>query len=136
MITLISSSYLADLGINAIIFDEWAHFPNENLKTDNIFVFFICGDIFLIITFLSFAGNILNPIVREKENNIKHLLYLSGGDMYAYWLGFWLVDIIKCLILIIICFGILCYYQFSYFILLVPVFFFFSLEMLLYISFL
>ena len=135
MITLISSSYLADLGINAIIFDEWAQFPNENLKTSNIFVFFICGDIFLIITFLSFAGNILNPIVREKENNIKHLLYLSGGDMYAYWLGFWLVDIIKCLILIIICFGILCYYQFSYFILLVPVFFFFSLEMLLFIYF-
>ena len=41
-----------------------------------------------------------NPI-NDRLNNIKHLLYLSGENMIAYWIGFIIVDLIKFLIYII-----------------------------------
>ena len=40
MITLITSSYLADLGINTIILDEWAQFSKRYLNTELYLYFF------------------------------------------------------------------------------------------------
>ena len=33
--------------------------------------------------------------MHEKRTNIKHLLYLSGANIFSYWVGFFIVDYIK-----------------------------------------
>ena len=33
--------------------------------------------------------------IKEKRTNIKHLLYLSGSNIFSYWVGFFIVDYIK-----------------------------------------
>ena len=33
--------------------------------------------------------------IKEKRTNIKHLLYLSGSNIFSYWIGFYFVDYIK-----------------------------------------
>ena len=78
--------------------------------------------IILYFTFIGYSGFTLNAVVKEKEKNIKHLLYLSGNNMYCYWLGFFVVDMIKYFILIIISFSIMLIFDFKDFILLLPVF--------------
>ena len=78
---------------------------NSESKEDIIF-----GVIILYFTFISYSGFTLSAVVREKEKNIKHLLYLSGNNMYCYWLGFFFVVIIKYFFLFFICFSILCFF--------------------------
>ena len=36
--------------------------------------------------------------IKEKRTNIKHLLYLSGSNIWSYWIGFFIVDYIKLII--------------------------------------
>ena len=79
------------------------------------------GSIIFIISLISFSVFGLNKIVKEKENNIKNLLYLSGSNMYSYWYDFFIVDIIKYFIFIILSFIILLPYNFSFFILIFPI---------------
>ena len=99
---------------------------DENIKN---------GIIILYFTFIGYSGFTLNAVVKEKEKNIKHLLYLSGNNMYCYWLGFFVVDMIKYFILIIISFSIMFIFKFKVFILLVPVFIFFCFTMTMFLYF-
>ena len=137
MNTLASSAYLSSLGINAIIFDEYANFPQTLSLSDknNKELFTIFTSLILIVSFTSFSGYGLNKIVKEKETNVKHLLYLSGGNMFSYWCGFFIVDMIKYFIIIIISFAILLPYNFNFFILMLPIYIFFSFPMSLFIYF-
>ena len=91
--------------------------------------------IILYFTFIGYSGFTLNAVVKEKEKNIKHLLYLSGNNMYCYWLGFFVVDMIKYFILIIISFSIMLIFDFKDFILLLPVFIFFCFTMNMFLYF-
>ncbi len=40
----------------------------------------------------------INTPLKERITNTKHLLYLSGSDMFSYWIGLFVVDILKVLI--------------------------------------
>ena len=136
MNTLSSSAYFSSLGINTIIYDEYANFPKGNYLIDSnkeTFTYNIL--LILIFTFISFSGFGLNKIVKEKETNIKYLLYLSGANMYSYWFGFFIVDIIKYFIIVIISFSIILPYNFDFFILLLPLCIFFSFPMCLFLYF-
>ena len=108
MNTLVSSAYLKSLGINAILFEEYANFKSySNMSLENSTAFLFMAIAILIFSFISFSSYSLNQIVKEKETNIKHLLYLSGANMNSYWLGFLVVDLIKYFIFILISFTIL-----------------------------
>ena len=42
-----------------------------------------------------FLGGLMLEKIKEKRTNIKHLLYLSGANIFSYWIGFFVVDYIK-----------------------------------------
>ena len=42
-----------------------------------------------------FLGGLMLEKIKEKRTNIKHLLYLSGSNIFSYWVGFFIVDYIK-----------------------------------------
>ena len=48
--------------------------------------------------FVIFLGGLMFEKIKEKRTNIKHLLYLSGSNIWSYWIGFFIVDYIKLLI--------------------------------------
>ena len=45
-----------------------------------------------------FLGGLMLEKIKEKRTNIKHLLYLSGSNIFSYWIGFFIVDYIKLVI--------------------------------------
>ena len=123
------------LGMNTIILKEYFNSSNtKRLKSAEDDVL-ILGPILLYFTFVSYSGFTLSAVVKEKEKNIKHLLYLSGNNMYCYWLGFFFVDIIKFSILIIISFGIMLFFYVKYYLLLLPIFIFFSFTITMFLYF-
>ena len=136
MNVLASSAYLKKLGINAILFEEYANFPknlncNKEFETD----FIIYSLSILIFSFISFSAFSLNQIVKEKETNVKHLLYLSGANIYSYWLGFLVIDLIKYFIFLLISFSILIYYNYIFYRNILPIFigFCFPMSIFLYV---
>ena len=137
MISLSSSIYLKSFRINSIIFNEYFNNSKKpKLKSSHPDDFLLFNCVFYF-TFISFSGYTLSTIVKEKERNIKHLLYLSGNNMYCYWLGFFVVDIIKYLILVIFSFTIMSSineFYFPYCLRILPVFiaFCFTMTMFLY----
>ena len=57
--------------------------------------------------FISLSGYMLNTPLKERINNIKHLLKLSGANMFIYWLSLFIVDLIKYIIFILTVFPLL-----------------------------
>ena len=63
--------------------------------TDSLVLIIVCFITF--IGFVIFLGGLMYEKIKEKRTNIKHLLYLSGGNIWSYWIGFFIVDYIKLL---------------------------------------
>ena len=65
----------------------------------------ILNDLFVLIVvclinffgFIIFLGGLMLEKIKEKRTNIKHLLYLSGNNIFSYWLGYYISDYIKLL---------------------------------------
>ena len=94
-ISLIISAFLKDsYNINVEIGNKFDVniFGNKKKKVD---VFYI---ILSSICLLSFCGYMINKPIVERIRNVKHLLYLSGGNMKIYWVSFLIVDFFKYLI--------------------------------------
>ena len=53
------------------------------------------------------SSYMINTPLKERTNNTKHILYLSGNDKLSYWIGIFVVDILKVIIFIFILFPIL-----------------------------
>ena len=51
-----------------------------------------------IISLCIYLGTIMSEKIKERTKNIKHILYLSGSNLWSYWCGFYVVDLIKLLI--------------------------------------
>ena len=64
-----------------------------NFLKDFIVLIIVC--LISLFGFVIFLGGLMFEKIREKRNNIKHLLYLSGSNIWSYWLGFFIVDYIK-----------------------------------------
>ena len=69
------------------------HSPVYMQLTDDVVFYYL---MFLFwFGFQSLAGYMTMQPLKERLYNIKHLMYLSGSNMIAYWLGMFVVDFIK-----------------------------------------
>ena len=73
--------------------------PDE-LKTMEQLLMLFYSIIMLWNSFISLAGYMINTPLKERIKNIKHLLKLSGANIFIYWLSILIVDMIKYLIFI------------------------------------
>ena len=89
---------------------------SEIRKIYNLFVS-INSVIMVWISFNSFISNMIKTPISNRINNIKHLLFLSGENIYAYWIGNLIIDFIKfliylfCLMLILVWFSNMYWYS-------------------------
>ena len=89
---------------------------SEIRKFYNLFVS-INSVIMVWISFNSFISNMIKTPISNRINNIKHLLFLSGENIYAYWIGNLIIDFIKfliylfCLMLILVWFSNMYWYS-------------------------
>ena len=107
---LFFSAYLKEeYGIEATIFPKITYkiFSGDDLRNvvldlvNNIIVLaVIC--LISLISLVLFLGGLMFEKIKEKRTNIKHLLYLSGSNMWSYWLGFYIVDYLKLIIFTIL----------------------------------
>ena len=67
----------------------------SNILNDSIILIIIC--LINFFGFVIFLGGLMLEKIKEKRTNIKHLLYLSGNNIFSYWLGFYITDYIKLL---------------------------------------
>ena len=65
----------------------------------------------LVVGFQSFSSYILLNPLRERISNIKHLLYLSGANMLAYWINIFFIEVFKALCFLIFVTPIYLYMQ-------------------------
>ena len=101
-IVLFVSSFLKNnYNIDAAIIPEItiSYYPQDsNLDFINFFKDFLILIIICLISlfgFVIFLGGLMLEKIKEKRNNIKHLLYLSGSNPLVYWIGFFIVDYLK-----------------------------------------
>ena len=52
--------------------------------------------------YIIFLGGLINEKIKERKNNIKHLLFLSGSNSWIYWMTFFIIDYLKLFIFSII----------------------------------
>ena len=92
---LFISAFLKDkYDINAVILHEIElNALSDNGLKESIWNFLKDFIVLIVICLIS----LLFEKIKEKKNNIKHLLYLSGSNIWSYWLGFFFVDYIKLL---------------------------------------
>ena len=94
------SSYLKkEYNINAAIFDKIVGITINDLGISPIqiyIMFTLC--ICTCVSLNMYLATIIGPTIKERVKNIKHILYLSGSNMWSYWFGFYNIDIIKMLV--------------------------------------
>jgi len=66
---------------------------SEQKEESNLESFIIC--IFFAISFSLIPSNFIFIIVREKRNNSKHLMRLSGLNIMSYWIVNFLYELLK-----------------------------------------
>ena len=67
----------------------------SDIMTDSVVLIIVC--LINFFGFVIFLGGLMLEKIKEKRTNIKHLLYLSGNNIFSYWLGFYITDYIKLL---------------------------------------
>ena len=73
---------------------------SNEILTDSIVLIIVC--LLSFFGYVIFLGGLMHEKIKEKRTHIKHLLYLSGNKLPAYWLGFYVADYIKLLFFTII----------------------------------
>ena len=63
--------------------------------SDSIVLIIVC--LISLFGYVIFLGGLMFEKIKEKRTNIKHLLYLSGNNIWSYWIGFYIVDYLKIL---------------------------------------
>ena len=102
---LFFSAFLKEeYNIDATIFPE-IHYSivGGNSKDENIgsqltnLIVLIIVCLISLFGYVIFLGGLMFEKIKEKRTNIKHLLYLSGSNIFSYWIGFFIVDYLKLL---------------------------------------
>ena len=102
---LFFSAFLKEeYSIDASIFPEIDYsIIGGNTKDENlgnqlaILIVLVIVCLISLFGFVIFLGGLMYEKIKEKRTNIKHLLYLSGSNIFSYWIGFFIVDYIKLL---------------------------------------
>ena len=98
----VSSFLKKEYDINAAIFVELENILSQDIGESGIdsselsTMFSLCFA--CIISLCIYLGSIVAEKIKERVKNIKHILYLSGANIWSYWCGFYLIDLIKILI--------------------------------------
>lgn len=115
----ISSDYyhaIANLVLSSLMEGEYkikasfgeAYATIQSAKTKNVndnlaLLFLVFMSIFMIWnSLISLSGFMIATPLKERINNIKHLLYLSGANMYFYWISLAIVDFFKYVIFLLL----------------------------------
>ena len=72
----------------------------SNIINDSIILIIVC--LINFFGFVTFLGGLMLEKIKEKRTNIKHLLYLSGNNIFSYWLGFYITDYLKLIVFTIL----------------------------------
>ena len=104
-IVLFVSSFLKNnYNIEAAILPEisYNYYTENKNNMDSMnfakeFLILIIVCLISLFGFVIFLGGLMLEKIKEKRTNIKHLLYLSGSNIFTYWLGFYIIDYIKLL---------------------------------------
>ena len=98
----IKATILPEIFFNSIAGDDELEAIRDFL-TNSITLIIVC--LISLFGFVIFLGGLMFEKIKEKRTNIKHLLYLSGSNIWSYWIGFYIVDYLKllffCIFLII-----------------------------------
>ena len=62
----------------------------EKKKTNNVMVLF-----FISLSFTLIPSNFIAIIIKERENNSKHLQIISGISLFSYWFNNYLFELVK-----------------------------------------
>ena len=92
----VSSFLKNEYGINAIIFPEITY-TNENNEDITSIITSVYLGVMALFTYNIYIGFVVADIVKEKKNGMKHLLYLSGVNMFSYWFSFFIFHFCKLL---------------------------------------
>ena len=97
---LIVSAFLKkEYGIKAAIFDEIVNIRYNDIgMTPNQMSIMFSLVFGCSISLCIYLATIIADKIKERVKNIKHILYLSGSNMWSYWCGFYIVDIVKMMI--------------------------------------
>ena len=101
---LFVSAFLKEsYGIDASIFTKitFNQASGDLDKFSNLIMQFLVLIIVCFINFFGFViflGGLMLEKIKEKRTNIKHLLYLSGNNVFGYWLGFYIADYLKLIV--------------------------------------
>ena len=94
--------YKKETGNYFSIFDTFSGIKDDIKVSDTIKILNLIVSIYSVImvwiSFSSFLSNMIKNPISNRINNIKHLLFLSGENIYAYWIGNLIIDFIKFLI--------------------------------------
>ena len=78
---------------------------NEENRKKVLDMFFLFGfAISSLIGYIIFLSGLIQDKIKERITNIKHLLYLSGCNMWSYWISFFIIDYLKLFIFNLILF--------------------------------
>jgi len=86
--------YLFIIVFLIVYYDSQKEQDEKIIYQQKISVIFL-SSIYSCISFIFILEKIMREKIKERVLKIKHLLYLSGCNMWSYWLGFFIVDFIK-----------------------------------------
>ena len=49
----------------------------------------------IVLGYIIFVGGLVFEKIKERKTKIKYLLYLSGCNMWSYWIAFFIIDFVK-----------------------------------------
>ena len=89
--TILESLIEKKIKVNFIHYPMPLTFDLHKKKSDfnKIIIIILIGISFSII-----SGNLISFIVKEKENKSKHMMILSGMNIFSYWLANFFIDLI------------------------------------------
>ena len=61
------------------------------VKEDNVEILVFS----IVLGFIIFIGGLVFEKIKERKTKIKYLLYLSGCNMWSYWMAFFIIDFVK-----------------------------------------
>ena len=98
------SAFLKDeYNIDALVLTKIS-FEYKNVKKINFYKILEEGINSLIIEacgllgYILYLGALTREKINERKNNIKRLLYLSGSNLWSYWISFFILDLCKIII--------------------------------------
>jgi len=93
---LVSAFLKKEYEINAIIFNKIE--MKEERNNDDYIISKTIIYIGILIGYIIFLGGLINEKIKERKTKIKHLLYLSGNNLWSYWIAFFIIDYLKLLV--------------------------------------